>query len=758
MQGNATVARTSRRAFTGVGTRISRQRLGSRALAAGALAVVLGACADGLTDPQAGVDPAEVEPSFAAAGPGPVAYFQICKVSVGTPAVTGTFNYSVAGAAIAPNPFSVNNVPVGGCSNLIEANAGTLAITEALPAGVAVDGVVFTGAPGSSSVGNVATLVLTAANTEAAPAIVTFRNRRTQPGTLKVCKVGIGAVAGQSFGFTLTGQTSTGASANQTFNIVAGAGDGTEPDRGGLCVLIGGPENPTLLQGPITIVEGPAPAAGIGLQNIFFDGAVIGGSANLGTRTASFTIGEGENVVTFVNAPQYPLLICKIRAGAVPAGYQFTFTAGGNTFNVAAGEAPTGNCVVDGVYFAGQTVTVVESFTAIPNVSVTTAAAPGGPATFGAAFNPVTRTATVVIGVQTDANVPNRVTFTNTGAATGLFPLEVCKVAGTGVTAGTVFGFTTTATGGTVFNAAAGAAPATAPGATPLPTNCVVIGQFASGTSLTITEGAVANTAVSAVAFAGALSATSFNLGARTATVTTGAGAGRVTFTNVGTGTVQLCKVAGNAGAVGQPFQFTVANVPGVTSATRTPTAVGGAGACAQLGGAITAGTVVSVTELAIPGFIVFNNVYTRTATIVAGQQQTITFMNFRARRLCTLTQGFYKNHGPNSPGNQEDEITATLAFGRLTGSPLVTSSGTLALILNGRTYTAAEIEAAIGDAKGGGANAVLRQQLAAALNLIAIGVAATPDNVEAAIAAGINAELLAAFNEGRVGPGHCDD
>jgi hypothetical protein len=709
-------------------------RRAARALAAvGALAAVA-ACRDHAAPlaPELGLQPGE-QPRMAASNPaGPFGYIQICKYSTGTPAVTGTFNFSIAGTGIAPNP-TLETVAVGNCTNVIQANPSTLTITETVPAGVALDQVISSGPSAVTRSGNAAVVTLVA-SPQNQPTIIYFLNRVAQ-FPLQVCKVGgSGVPAATAFTFT------TSATGNTVFT----ANSGTAAAPG--CVQIG------MFDAGTTVAITEAAQAGFQLSGVTvgggatFSGAVTP-NPNLGTRTATVVTGTSAGTVTFTNVAVGTLKVCKVGLGAA-LGQNFSFIVAGSTaaggsanqtFNLTAGEPGTppdlgGNCVLLG----GLTPTLLTGV-----VTVTEAAPPTGIVLSGinisqdrGTISVAARTASVTIGTGETV-----VTFTNIPSPPPppTYPVQVCKVAGAGIAIGTQFSFTVTGQANPV-SVAAGAGGG----------NCVNVGSFTAGQQVTITEAAQAGTVLTGIT-GGAV-----DLPNRRTVITVSATASQnvATFTNAAnTGTLELCKVAGNAGAIGQTFNFTT-NVPGVPTTTRTATA---AGNCQQVGGALAANFVASVTELALPGFIVAGNVYTRTATIVAGTTARITFTNFRALRLCTLTQGFYKTHGPNSPGNQEDAVTATLLFGRLTGSPFVTATGPLALIVRGQTYTAADIEDILGTPVKGDQNmAFLHQLIAAELNVIAIGVAATPDNVEAAIAAGSNITLLTQFNEGAVGPGHC--
>ena len=141
--------------------------------------------------------------------------------------------------------------------------------------------------------------------------------------------------------------------------------------------------------------------------------------------------------------------VCKVAAVGVAVGTNFTFTlnsnSGSKSVTVAAGAPPTGTCVNAGDFRVGTTVEVHET----PQTDVKTTSIVVSPAGAQQGTSDLPGgTATVIVGVGTTS-----LTFTNQGP-TGT--LVICKVGGTGVTAGTPFTFTA---GGLTSTVAAGAAP-----------------------------------------------------------------------------------------------------------------------------------------------------------------------------------------------------------------------------------------------------------------------------------------------------------
>jgi hypothetical protein len=208
--------------------------------------------------------------------------------------------------------------------------------------------------------------------------------------------------------------------------------------------------------------------------------------------------------------------VCKVAGAGVTAGTNFTFTLTANgqpkTVTVAAGAAPAGTCVSAGDYGVGTLVDVRE--TAQQGVTTSSIVVSPAGAQQGTSDLPG-RAAAIIVGSGTTS-----LTFTNTNATpvvTGT--LVICKVGGTGITAGTNFSFTAGAQTATI---AAGAAPnGTCGSAITLPVGPV-----------TVTENAVTGTSVQSIA--GTPAPTSVNLSTRSATVAISAGQEtRITFTNV---------------------------------------------------------------------------------------------------------------------------------------------------------------------------------------------------------------------------------
>lgn len=326
------------------------------------------------------------------------------------------------------------------------------------------------------------------------------------PGQVQICKVaGTGVTAGTNFSFTVTpagGQPAT-------VTVAAGAGPtGTCAAAGSFGIGTTVEVRETAQQGVTTssIVVSPQ-----GAQQ---------GTSDLAGRSAVVIAGTGMTTLTFTNTnPTAPgatgtLAICKVAGTGVTAGTNYTFGVGGQTATVAAGAGPTGTCTTTPLTVAAGNATVTETATAGIGVSAVTATATGGAnALVSSDFGARSATVTVTAGQLTT------VTFTNSTAPAATGTLVICKVGGTGITAGTNFTFTA---GGQTAVVAAGAAPnGTCSSALTLATGAV-----------TVTEAAAAGTSVSAIAGT-PVAPTNINLASRSATVQITAGQEtRITFTN----------------------------------------------------------------------------------------------------------------------------------------------------------------------------------------------------------------------------------
>jgi hypothetical protein len=283
-----------------------------------------------------------------------------------------------------------------------------------------------------------------------------------------------------------------------------------------------------------------------------FAGVLVALLAACGTDSRTLTGPEpvvDPNLQVIIPPGSGVLEICKQATTAVPQGTAFQFTVAalpGQTFTVLAGFCTPPIVVVAGTH------TITELGTAFTIQSVTTF--------------PTDR---FVAGSLTGNTFQVRVPAGDIGTQTVVFVtnvpsegrLKICKTAGPGVTAGTVFAFTVrvVATGATTtYSVPAG--------------QCVVDGTFPDSTVVEITEtlptGVVVRPPID-VAPAGELRTCATPLPNRVCAHISGNLITEVTFTNVGVGRLKICKVSTTFPA-GTNFTFTVRALPSGTPTTYT--------------------------------------------------------------------------------------------------------------------------------------------------------------------------------------------
>lgn len=394
--------------------------------------------------------------------------------------------------------------------------------------------------------------------------------------------------------------------------------DGASP---GGASLSGGGWTPAVAAASSTNDKVKVCHSGNGKHFVEIDVSVEGARAHLGDpetgkggHPADFRVSD----LTPCPPPETPghVQICKIAGAGVTAGTNFTFTETAADVSksvvVAAGAAPTGTCASGGDFKVGTMLTVHE----VGQTDVNTTAIVVSPAGAQQGTSDLTGgNATIIVGAGTTT-----LTFTNRGA-TGT--LLICKVGGTGVAAGTSFSFSA---GGQTQMVAAGAGP---------DGTCGTALTVGAG-NLTVTEAAVAGTAVQSIA--GTPAPTNVNLAGGSASILITKGQqSRITFTNTAvaatTGTLVICKIRGTGIAAGAGFTFTAGGQSVTIVAGDPPN-----GTCAS---ALTiAAGPVTVTETAVSGTSVSAitgtpaptnvNLAGRSAiaTITAGQETRITFTN----------------------------------------------------------------------------------------------------------------------------------
>jgi hypothetical protein len=378
--------------------------------------------------------------------------------------------------------------------------------------------------------------------------------------------------------------------------------------------------------------------------NVFFQ---VGTSATLGTGTqllgsifaqASITLTTGASVtggvyaltgaVTLdtntVTACMGTLQVCKVAGSGALLGESFGFSIAGSPatlISVQAGPSPGGSCSV-ALLVPAHPSTITETIPVNTTLgAVATTPTPG----LLISSNLAAGTATVEVdpGAQTIATFVNTVPPPPT---TGF--LQICKVAGGGVTVGTNFTFSVA---GTLVNVPAGLAPGG---------YCNPPLVVPAGPTL-ITETLPTGTVLTGVSTLPSGSLVSSNLGAGTATVTVNAG-GTTTATFIDTvqpppttGFLQICKVAGAGIVVGTNFTFSVAGTPVIVPAGPPPGGYCSVAMVMPSGSAlitetVPAGTALTSVSTLPSGSLVSSNLAAGTAnvTVNAGGQTIVTFLN----------------------------------------------------------------------------------------------------------------------------------
>ena len=532
-------------------------------------------------------------------------FLQICKVAGSGVALGTNFTFDAAGtpvtvAAGPPSPAS--------CAAALTLPAGQILITETVPLGTTMTAVSTLPNAGLLAASNFAAGTATVTVIAGAQTMVTFTDSATATtGVLQICKVsGRGILEGTIYSFSVAGT-----------QITARAG----PGPGGFCSR---PLN--LAAGPVLVTE--TLPAGIQVTGVTTTPSDLIVSSDLPTGQATVTITPGGwTIVTFENArlpisPTGFLQICKVAGAGIAVGTNFVFMVAGTPVTVPAGPPPQGSCSAALVEPAGP-VTITETLLS-GTVLAAVSTLPRG-LLLGSNLSAGAATVFVPSGAQTI------VTFVDTipgGPPTTGF-LQICKVAGAGIAAGTNFTFTIA---GTPLTVAAGPAPGGSCSAPVVETAgpVIILETLPSGTTLanvtTLPGGALVSS----------------NLAAGSATVTVNGGGQTIaTFLDTvipvlpRTGFLQICKVAGAGIAVGTPVAFSVAGSPITVLAGPAP------------GGSCSAPLVMPVgamliTESPSPGAglssvttlpgdsLVGSNLTAGTATVMvnAGAQTIATFLN----------------------------------------------------------------------------------------------------------------------------------
>jgi len=533
-------------------------------------------------------------------------FLQICKIA-GSGVTLGTnLTFNVAGT---PVTVAAGPPSPGSCSVALALPAGQVPITETLPIGTSMTAVSTLPNAGLLTASNLAAGTATVTVVAGAQTIVTFTDSVTPTtGFLQICKVaGTGVFAGTNFTFSVAGTP-----------IIVPAG--LAP--GGSC---SGPL--PLPAGPVTVAETLPLGVQLTAVSASPGGSLVSSDLAAGQATVTITAG-GQTVVTFQNA-RIPipltgfLQICKVAGAGVVIGTNVVFMVAGTPVTVPAGPPLQGSCSAAFLQPAGP-VTVTET---LPSGTVLTAVttSPGG-LLVASDLTAGSATVTVQNGGQTI------VTFVDTipaGPPTTGF-LQICKIAGAGITVGTNFTFTIA--GIPPFAVPAGPAPGgfcSSPLVEP-PGPVIITETLPSGTTLT-----------GVTTLPGGLLVSS-NLATGSATVTIIAGGQTfVTFLDTatpvlpGTGFLQICKVAGAGVAVGTPVTFNVAGNAITVLAGPAPGGSCSAPLVMPVGATLitetpSPGTALSSVTTLPGGLLVGSNLTAGTATVMvnAGAQTIATFLN----------------------------------------------------------------------------------------------------------------------------------
>jgi len=573
-------------------------------------------------------------------------FLQICKIAGSGVTIGTNFTFNVAGtpvtvAAGPPSPAS--------CSLALTLPAGQVLIAETLPNGTVMTAVSTLPSAGLLVASDLAAGTATVTVIPGAQTIATFTDAvAPTTGSLLICKVaGTGIVDGTNFTFSVAGTP-----------VTVPAGPAPAGSCGGLLPLPAG---------PVLVAE----TVPIGMQ-LTAVSATPGGSlvsSDLAAGQATVTIAAGgQTVITFQNAripvpPTGFLQICKVAGAGVVAGTNFVFLVAGTPVTVPAGLPPGGACSAALVEPAGS-VSIVE--TLLSGTVMTAITVLPGRLLVASDLAAGTATVTVENGGQTI------VTFVDTippvPPTTGF--LQICKVAGAGITVGANFTFSVA---GTPVIVTAGPAPggSCSPPLVELADPVIILETLPSGTTLT-----------SVTTLPGGLLVSS-NLVAGSATVTVAAGGQTIaTFLDTivpvlpSTGFLQICKVAGAGVAVGTPFTFSVAGNPVTVLAGAAPGGSCSAPMVMPVGAALIAespspGAVLSSVTTLPAGLLLSSNLSAGTATVTvnAGGQTIATFLNTVISDLPLGTLQICKRSGAG--------VTAGMSFAfNVGGTPVTVVAG----------------------------------------------------------------------------------
>ena len=286
------------------------------------------------------------------------------SITINKTAVGGnaTFNYTGTGAGVAP--FSITTVAGTGTNTIgsLATNNAVYTITESPTAGFTLTGLSCTNGGVANLGTGTATITLTAANPN-----VTCTYTNSQPGSIAITKTAVGGDG--TFGFTGTG---TGIA---PFSITTVGGTGTQTFSG-------------LGPGAYSITE--TLPVGYDLTALSCSGGTT--VTNLGTRTATITLGAGESALcTYTDTKRGSITTVKNTNGG-NAQFNFTGTGSGiapfSITTVANAGSNTISNLVPGAYTITETVPAGWTLTGL------SCASPSG----NTSVNIGTATATINVG------------------------------------------------------------------------------------------------------------------------------------------------------------------------------------------------------------------------------------------------------------------------------------------------------------------------------------------------------------------------
>ncbi len=484
-------------------------------------------------------------------------YLEICK------SVAGNNNPGLVAAIAPGTIFTFTvdqlpgitiQVPAGGCSPPLKVEAGINIVTEGVRADTAVVDVATTPSNRlvSSNFGLRQALVSVVEGDVPSQTVVTFTNQSTRTGTVEICKFGLDPDVTGFFNFTVQGAV------GQTFSVPVGFCSGPIT----ITLLQVGTQpfttNVTELARVNFRLQSIATFPATSLNSTVFDagfdasGAPLANNTNGDYANVTLNIAGGaanQTTVRFFNR-SLPgrIKVCKITADPVniPVGTTFSFTIKGPgwntpttavafmpqnfTFDVLAGPASQGGfcAFAPGLWVVGENVIVYENgingvtnTTTLPlGLAATNAAlytsriqastafvtppgsvlGVGGTFTVNPQIGPVPGSYAVIKARSTTAEIE----FTNYIYRPSI--LKLCKVAGAGVAVGTPFTFSI-APADPLTTLPYPTAPITVltgtclfiNGPFPANNNFPGVGLFNFGTSIIVTENAVAGTAISTI-------------------------------------------------------------------------------------------------------------------------------------------------------------------------------------------------------------------------------------------------------------------